>query len=607
MREPSWENAAGRARNKSVGGCECMQDRIIYDSSELLELLEWHLDQFKEFRFDHKYRELLGETLIQKINTWDSNIRRQKDAPLTLVVCGEFKRGKSSLINAILGEDVVTTDITTETITTNKISYGAHKNEMVLSKGKRLSLSDEELKSEKLRTIMENAPEEVSRLELKRPIEVLKQLTIIDTPGLGDSVKDFSADVEQALAQADAVIYVFSISYPLSVNEQLFVKTVIKPQKYTDLFLVGNMSDIPEDEEDFRRVEAVIGSRLAQVLPGETPIMLSALDERCRQKGVRRPNDELEPILAANFDRFRSRLTELLESKRDCVLPDRIQRLLGGMVQDIRMDLDALKRGLAMAQEQVAAEKDRLRSYKDQKIAEQTQLEAQIDQLITLHYGNAAEWIEDLLRKMEADVDKLREYSAEDIKKYYALFCVETIQEALNRCVEYSTMEIYDELDLISEEITKKMSIKNAAPTVALSFSLQNKTWTRGDNVAFASYMIGLNSTLLGVAVDYVAGGMRQKKISNSQDDLVREIKAQYDGLKSSVFAALSETYKTLGSNAKEQLGIYFEEQLLSLESQTEQSAMVARQDDARKQEIRTAVDALERVLTEIEEALALS
>ena len=78
-----------------------MQDRIVYDSNELIQILEGSLDRLKAFRFDHRYRALLGDSLIHKIDVWDSNVRKQKDSPLTLVVCGEFKRGKSSFIKRL--------------------------------------------------------------------------------------------------------------------------------------------------------------------------------------------------------------------------------------------------------------------------------------------------------------------------------------------------------------------------------------------------------------------------------------------------------------------------------------------------------------------------
>lgn len=579
-----------------------IQDRIVYDSNELIQILEGSLDQFKAFRFDHKYRDLLGDGIIRKIDTWDSNIRKQKDSPLTLVVCGEFKRGKSSLINAILGEDVVTTDITTETITTNTISYGAHKNEIILSGGKRVVLSDEELKCERLKAIMESLPEEVTRLELKRPLEVLKQVTIVDTPGLQDSAKDFTGDVEQALAQADAVIYVFSVAYPLSVNEQLFIKTVIKPQKYTELFLVGNMVDMLEDGEELARVQEMLMGRLDNILPGERTLMLSALDERCRQKGASRPNDELEEALAANFDSFRSRLTELLESKKDCVLPDRIQRLIGGMVQDVKLDLEALLQGLSMNADEVSAEMNKLKDHKEQKVQEQTEIDRRIDKLIEMYHAQTLDWINDLIDKMEADAKTLENVPVEDIKKFYVLYCVETLQEALQRCMEFCTLELYDELDDISSDISKKMSFAvNAAP-VALSFSLRNKTWTKGDNVALVSDLLGVSSTLFGYAVDYVAGSMRQKQVKDSRPDLLAEIKEQYASLRISMMRTLAESFKNLSAKAKEQIGVYFEEHIQTLEAQVEQSAMVARQNDEKKQEIRVAVNELAAVLARVEE-----
>ena len=257
--------------------------RITYDSSEMLRTINYGLDKLNTVRYDSKYKMLLGEGIIEKLNRWDNVIRIQTEEPLTVVVCGDFKRGKSSLINAILGEDVVTTDITTETITINKISYGEHSNEIILSGGKRIKLKDEELKSERLKDILKSNTVGSNQLLLKRPIELLKGVTIIDTPGLGDSLADFSEDVEKALRMADAVIYVFSISYPLSTQEQYFIKTNIVPQKYTDLILVGNYSDIIENEEDYKKVQITVKKRIYDIIPDIEPVFVSALDERCKQ------------------------------------------------------------------------------------------------------------------------------------------------------------------------------------------------------------------------------------------------------------------------------------------------------------------------------------
>ena len=127
-----------------------MNNAIVYDIEDLRCRLDSYLDGLSQLRHSEKYRELLGEAFSFKVTAWEQSIRRQKDMPFTIVVCGEFKRGKSSFINSLLGEDVVTTDVTTETITLNKISYGPHSNALVLEKGKRMLLTDEQLRREHL-------------------------------------------------------------------------------------------------------------------------------------------------------------------------------------------------------------------------------------------------------------------------------------------------------------------------------------------------------------------------------------------------------------------------------------------------------------------------
>ena len=207
-----------------------MEGNIIYNPEDIVRLVEKKLDYFKPVQYDSRTRMLLGNNFVNKITQWEHTVRERKDDPFTLVVCGEFKRGKSSLINAILKEDVVPVNVTTETVTLNKISYGPHSNEAVLSGGRRLPLADSELERDVLEQKMEQIGEHILSLEIKRPIEILRTITIIDTPGLGDALKDFSELVDYSLQQADAVIYVFSANYPLSRTEQLFLKSRILPQ-----------------------------------------------------------------------------------------------------------------------------------------------------------------------------------------------------------------------------------------------------------------------------------------------------------------------------------------------------------------------------------------
>ena len=114
-----------------------IENRITYDPDEITRLLENQLDKLKVFRFDSRYRSLLGESFINLAARWEKDILSRRNDPFTLVVCGEFKRGKSSLINALLGEDVTPVNVTPETVTLNRIIYGPHSNEAVLPGGKK--------------------------------------------------------------------------------------------------------------------------------------------------------------------------------------------------------------------------------------------------------------------------------------------------------------------------------------------------------------------------------------------------------------------------------------------------------------------------------------
>lgn len=577
-----------------------INERIIYDGKDFADLTESHLEKFDQFRYDHKYKTLLGEKLIKKLSDWTANIKKQRENPLTLVVCGEFKRGKSSLINAILGEDVVTTDVTTETITVNKISYGAHKNEIVLQGGKRMVLSDEELKFENLKNILKDLPKGSTQLEIKRPIEMLKGVTIIDTPGLGDALKDFEEDVRFALSQADAVIYVYSLSYPLSLNEQYFIKTVIKPQKYTDLFLLGNYADMLEDLESCQRVQDTVDQRLSNVLPGEKTIMVSALDERCRQKGERRPNDETQDFLADNFDRFRAELDRLLSEKRDCILPDRMHRLLEGMIADIKADIAAISEGLTLAQDEIVARLKELEQLKDKQINEQDQIAEHIKNMIDAFKCDTVDWMEGVLAKMESEVNTLGGYPVDDVKKFYSVYCIDTLQSAMTICIDECVSELYTELDSISADVSKNMAFESNAVPTKFTFALNNKTWTAGDNVAYISSSI-FGNTIFSLATDLVGGLMREKKIKDSAPDLISEIRSQYPELRSSINKAITETYNSLEKRAKQQISEHFDAELAACEERVNQSATIAKQDADKKNEIRIALTELEDVIREIE------
>ena len=578
------------------------EERITVDVSVLVNNIENRLDELKPFQYDSRYRTLLGEHFIKSMNNWERNIRSRKDDPFTLVVCGEFKRGKSSLINALLGEEVVTTNVTTETVTLNKISYGAHSNEAILSGGRRLRLKDEDLERDNLEELIKEIGEPIQQIEIKRPIEILKDVTIIDTPGLGDSLKDFSDLVDHALRQADAVIYVFSVSYPLSQAEQLFLKAEVLPQRYTDLFLVGNYCDVLRDKNDYDRMEQLLQQRVEGVLPGQKFWMVSALDELCIRLEEERPNRKLSNLLTDNFAQFRKQLDYLVESKREMVLPDRMQRLLKGMAIELEEQLQAMEEGLAMDAKGVQEAMNVLESHCAQQNEQQKKATEQIDAAIRGMMEEALGWIRELVDRMEKEVDNLRNVPHEDLKKYYSFYCMETLQNAINTCIEHHTIQLYEQINEISADLVKSLPNASKPELYDFQFALSNMTWTNGDNFSYVCSMIPIAAVQsLSLVTEAIGGIWRDSELKKKVPDLLGNIHEQYPDLKVSATRTVEESYEKMGKTMVKQLDTYYNAQVEQAKIKVEQSAMVARQDAEKKEEIRAAIATIRDVLAKMQ------
>lgn len=577
------------------------EERITYSTQQMAIALDNALDQLKVLRYDGQYRLLLGDSFVDRLTAWEQDIRRRKDDPFTVVVAGDFKRGKSTFINALLGEEVVTTDVTTETVTLNRISYGPHGNEAVLSGNRRLRLTDGELRREELERVLAQAGEPVERLELTRPIELLKSVTIIDTPGTGDSMRDFSKLVKESLLQADAVVYVYSVKYPLSQTEQLFLKSAVLSQRYTTLFLVGNYADTMENEENYNRVRAMLADRAEGLLPNAEILTVSALDELCRQLDESRPCPALAPVLEGQFGRFRSLLDALVEDKKDSVTLDRMQRLTAAMTGELEADLDAIDAGLRMDAEEAAAALENLKREKETGAEKQAELLRNLSRLLDAMKAEADGWMREFLERISQESRNLSGQSNDTLLKYYEFYCVDLLQEALNLCVEHHQEQLYDRLDEISEGIAGALAAGLPQKrSYSFRMSLDNRIWTKGDTVGLAVSMVSGLGVLSGVAslvADGISGAMREKETENRTPEIIAQIAGKLTGLSISVSETVSAIYTELGENAKKLVEEYYAARLSEAERLISQSAKAAAREGEEKEKLRSAVEQARKIL----------
>ena len=581
-----------------------MQDRITYSNEQMLAALAAAMDQLKKLRYDSRYQQHLGDRFIKKLNDWENLILRRRDDPFTLVVIGDFKRGKSTFINALLGEEVVTTDVTTETVTMNRIRYGAHSNEAVLSGSRRAQLGDSELKREALEGILKEFNEPVTALELKRPIELLKKVTIIDTPGTGDAMREFSDVVKDSLVQADAVVYLYNVRYPLSLSEQLFLRSAVLPQKYTSLFLVGNYADLLESEAEYDKLRAVLQQRVSALLPNEEVYMVSALDELDRQLGEHRRDLPLTATLESQFDAVRERLTRLIEEKADTVVLDRMQRLSAALVADLSKDLEAIERGLHMTEEERRNSLHDFAQEKDDCIQRQTALLREVEERTSAMKEQTLYWMGEFAERLVKESAELSKETSETIRQYYEMFCIDRMQLALNICLEYHQDQLYDWLDSISSTLSGALPEEFAQlPAGSFRFHLDNRIWTRGDTAGLALSMVpsqGLLSTVASMAADGVAGFFREREANKKTDVLVSQISGNILALNISTKETVEKLYSSLCEKIKKLVIELWNEELENKEQLLHEAVQVSSRAEEEKAATQSAIQDTKAILNAV-------
>lgn len=162
------------------------------------------------------------------LDTLNQSIRQIDDLFL-LVIVGEFNAGKSSFINALLGEHLLKEGVTPTTTQINIIRYSDQNQE---------TLSDKNI------------------LVIGSPIPLLNEISIVDTPGTNAIIRKHEEITNQFVPRSDLVLFVTSADRPLSESERSFLQQIRDWGK--KLVIVLNKIDLLQNDEEVKQVEDFI-------------------------------------------------------------------------------------------------------------------------------------------------------------------------------------------------------------------------------------------------------------------------------------------------------------------------------------------------------------
>ncbi len=167
-----------------------------------------------------------------------------------LAVVGQFKRGKSSLMNAVIGRDLLPTGVLPLTSTITTLCYGPQTRATLRRKGWVLEQEISLGQLAEFVTERGNPGNEKGVLEarVELPVPFLRRgLHFVDTPGVGSARLENTETTYAFLPQSDAVVFVTSGEAPLSEVEEGFLRDI--RQHVRKLFVVINKMDLLTADE----------------------------------------------------------------------------------------------------------------------------------------------------------------------------------------------------------------------------------------------------------------------------------------------------------------------------------------------------------------------
>jgi GTPase SAR1 family protein len=173
----------------------------------------------------------------------------------TILVLGDFKNGKSTFINALLGEKVLPSFARPATAIVNEVRYAADRSALVHAlpvDGARtdpVTIPIGEL--ERHVTIDARNPDRPSpyeRAEVFWPLELCRNgVVLVDSPGLNEDPIRSGVTLDY-LRRADAVILVLNAEKILAENERSFIELHLHPMGYDNVFYVANKINLVDEE-----------------------------------------------------------------------------------------------------------------------------------------------------------------------------------------------------------------------------------------------------------------------------------------------------------------------------------------------------------------------
>jgi small GTP-binding protein len=458
-------------------------------------------------------------------------VRKLDEDRFHLVVVGEFNHGKSTFVNALLGETVLPVGVTPTTAAIHHLKFADQPEAtVVFSSGRREQIPFGDTR--KFSVGGGANADEVDFLEVGYPAQLLKErILLVDTPGVNDLSLQRADITYSYIPRADAVLFLLDAGQILKESERVFLEEKLLKASRDKIVFVITKWDILNEAE---RKEALEYAKKQLSTLVKDPVVFPISAETALQGG--RVAESGMPELLAH-------LTQFLAEERGRILLDNalgeglnVSALLG-------KGIDAKRRAVAMKSEEL----ERRIKLLEQDLAGQAmtieQRRAKIrEEVAGIKVGARKDldrFVDDVTKQLPNVIDAAK---SEDLRNYLPAFLEDTFKE----WAEKESAEVASQLETLAEktialvredahETTKRVSEKLGTDVKRLDVHIDTFAYdmgiaaliTVGLGVMFVNLLVGGLLTVAAPILALVVKGRVEGEYRKKAKEVAPEVLKQ--------------------------------------------------------------------------------
>lgn len=458
----------------------------------------------------------IDQQFINNLKVWSAGIFK-------IVVMGEIKKGKSSLINSIIGvKDLAPTASDVATSTVFKICYGPEIKYKVFffedAQKSPIFISKDEISLYGTESGNPNNEKLVDFIQVFVPSPILKDgLVIIDTPGLGGLFKQHKRITYEYVPRADGVFLVCdSIESPIGLAE---IELLNDLKKVTNNICVIQTKSNAVDSEA-RNARKTNNLKILNNA-GFSSLKYFVVDSHLRFEADE--TKDIEDLNASGYPELMAFINNDVKTRIQDLIKSKIKTSLGPILDSIQKEL-SLTKSILLANSEKKREEIRLAIEQTTQdvINFQQNIQPEIQEIYQRGLRDVREYIDNQLMQLRPGGDVVNELermindtsSVEELNNSIGEI-QNKMPEVYSHCIGVAQNFIKKKSSDIIEQISNKCTIKDVKTVLSC---VSNQTQTDANLIKtldfveegsmFETLRTSLYGGMAGVAIASIAGGI---------------------------------------------------------------------------------------------------